>query len=131
MVRQRRRLLDVASSVVVLLFNGCPTAILRRVVPVVVDSVEGVKGSLPVTTGRAWTHVGKKVIERFQPAGTYGDPTTTVVVIILRQWVRAAVLHLRPRLIFGREPSFAVSVTEIDSGTVFTPTLDAVASTRL
>lgn len=119
----------VATSVVVLLHMSCPSAIPRSVVPVVIDTVDGVSRSLSVYSRRSGSHIGEEFLERF-PSRVNGDSTPSPVLEIGSFGVRTSVPHLSPRLIFGGHLSArAVSVTKLDMGTVSASDFNAIATT--
>lgn len=84
-----------------LFFGSGPSAIVRLIVPVVVDTVERIAGTW------ASAHVFKKCRERIAPALADLDATSTILGILLGPRVRAAGFHGGPDLIFGR-PAKAV-----------------------
>lgn len=113
-------------SLVVVLFNTCcPSAVLRLVVPVVVDAVDRVR------VARSSPHVFEEAFVGSLPAFTDTDPTRAVVLEELVFRVRATRQHVRPGTVLRR--LFAVgafTVSERQHCTDCTPTLTPVAATR-
>jgi len=100
---------SISARIVRLLARRRPTAIFRFIVAVAVDALN--RAAI-----WAWTHVGKKVLERVQPALAHRDASAAVSVIPGILGVVAAGLHVRPGLVFSRHfPAFGVAV--LDSAT--------------
>ncbi|KKU98302.1 MAG: hypothetical protein UY28_C0004G0040 [Candidatus Amesbacteria bacterium GW2011_GWB1_48_13] len=92
------------TSIICLLFRGCPPAIFRRVGTVVVDTVNR----------HSWwrfAHVGKEVLERTSPSFADRNPTTTPTWIILVTRGCASLFHAAPNPISAR-----VALTMNNSG---------------
>jgi hypothetical protein len=81
-------------SVVRLLFGRSPTAISRRIRPIVFDAIQR-------TLGWTLAHIGKEIFKS-KPAFANGDAATAIKFEIMRFWVVAARKHLRPRLMSAR-----------------------------
>lgn len=113
-------------SLVVVLFNTrCPSAVLRLVVPIVVDTVDR------VLVVRSSPHVFEEVFVGSLPAFTDTDPTRAVVLEELVFRVRATRQHVRPGAVLRR--LFAVgafTVPERQHCTDCAPTLSSVTATR-
>ena len=81
---------SIFPRIVALLFSCSPSAITGLVVSIVVDSFKRVHWR------RTLPHVGKEVVEGFQPAVANRDSTATVVFERLAFWSQAAALHSKP-----------------------------------
>lgn len=81
-------------AVVCLLLASGPSAIVRRIRAIVVDSVDG-------QSGRTQTHVGEKIRKGVYPPFANKYSATAVVIVILVIWVQTTSLHARPNLVFG------------------------------
>jgi hypothetical protein len=84
----------ISSAILHLFGMRCPSAILRGVWSVVVDSVDGVL--------RRWaaTHVGEKIAERMSPSSTNSDATSAVISEITSLGIFAAFDHVTPASMF-------------------------------
>lgn len=83
--------LGAFAAVAYLLALCSPAAIFWLVVAVGVNAVDA-------QSQRTLTHVGQEVRERMSPAVANGDAATTVMVVIVRIWVNAALDHGNPRI---------------------------------
>jgi hypothetical protein len=93
---------DVCSTIAVLLFGRCPTAISRFVVTVVVDAIERVKRTS--TFARSlWTfaHVCKEILKRL-PTFANDDAAHPVIRPTQVIGVRTSADHRRPCSVFSR-----------------------------
>lgn len=95
----------VIRSISHLLFSGSPSAILRRIRAVIVDSVNAVF--------RRWTatHIGQEVVERIKPALAESD-ATDVATGIVALGIKTTGLEVAPSAIFRARiftDGFAVS----------------------
>lgn len=81
-------------AVTVLLGSGSPSAVLRAVRSVVVDSVDGVVGR------RACSHVSQEVLKRTLPSSADLDSSGTIVFERFDLWVPTAVQHRLPGSVF-------------------------------
>jgi hypothetical protein len=102
-----------------LLFRRSPAAVLRRVVAVIVHSVDR------VLHGRASSHVGQERREVSLPARADGNSTSAVAVVAGRLRIRASVQHRAPRSVLGTcalwvalMAAFAVSEAWLDAAAV-------------
>src|SRR5690348_4544857 len=84
----------VRASIVGLLLRRGPSAILWRIVPVIVDAVDA-------STWRSHAHVTDKVLEH-HPAVAHADAAPSVVLERWMFFVIAALLHLLPCAILPR-----------------------------
>ena len=82
-----------AALVSSLLASRSPSAILWRVVPVVVDAIKR-------QTGRTLPHVGKEILE-FQPSLTHRDTSPAVIIELTDIRVPATPQHCSPNPVFG------------------------------
>lgn len=71
-----------------------PLAILLRVGPIVVDSLDG-------HSGRTLTHVGDKVLERICPTSTHSNSTSAIIFVTNILWIEAPPPHEFPDQIDG------------------------------
>jgi len=71
-----------------------PSTVLRCVVSVVVDAINGMHRR------RTATHVGEEGLKRPSPAITDSNASGTVVLKLLRAWVVTPLLHARPCCFF-------------------------------
>lgn len=85
---------DVIATVPCLLRWGCPSAVPRLVVAIVVDAVDGHADRLAV-------HVGKEVLER-APSLAHADPAPSIGIVVAERAILAAASHRAPRLVRGR-----------------------------
>lgn len=85
----------IVAAVASLLFRGCPSAVGRLVVAVVVDSVKCML--------RGWSrpHISEEVVKS-QPSFANGDSSPTVTVVIWGAGVLTSSKHTAPRLVFWR-----------------------------
>lgn len=83
------------TTIVSLLLGCCPSAILRRVRAIVVDSVKA------VIFGRTSAHVRKERLE-IKPPFAHLYSSTAIVGVCVIVWVAAAILHCVPNGIFSR-----------------------------
>jgi len=83
----------IAAPVRGLLLAGCPTAVGRLVVSVVVDAVDR------VTPARSFSHVGQEVFERSSPSLADFDASPAVPAISDASFVLAPCDHRRPNAI--------------------------------
>ena len=81
------------SLIIRLLKDGCPAAILRRVVAIVVAAINGVLRRGP------GTHVRKESLKGLRPAFANHDPSSTVMFPAGVMRVPATVFHLLPAAI--------------------------------
>jgi len=86
---------DVASRVVALLDLGCPAAVCRLVVAIVIDAVDRM-------ARWARSHVAQERGERLPPFVAHGDATPAVVRERLSTRVKAAALGVLPGTVFAR-----------------------------
>ncbi len=84
------------SGVLVLLASRGPSAILGRVVAVVINAIDGVR------LRRAPAHIGQEVLEGMQPAGANLNPAPAVIREADAFRVIAAGFHREPRRVFDR-----------------------------
>lgn len=77
--------------IICLLFSGRPSAIIRRIAFIVVDSIKR-------TSQRSFTHISKKIIER-EPAVANRNPATAIIGEVAMCGVEATFFHTRPSLI--------------------------------
>jgi len=84
----------VSAPVVVLLADRCPSTIGRRVVAVVVDSVDG-------HAGRPFPHIGQECFES-HPAVANRDASPAIAGEVRMAGVQASFLHCGPRFVRGR-----------------------------
>ena len=82
--------------VALLLASGCPTAVLRRVWSVIVDSVNAQIGRW------AWPHVAVERLKRLYPLGANCNAAPAVRGILAISWIKATLLHACPDVVFGR-----------------------------
>jgi hypothetical protein len=89
-----------------LLFHRGPTAILGRVVTVVVFALDTVFCAFADPSSWSQAHINQKVL-KFLPSPAYDDPTATVILVPFESGIRATIFHSFPRFVFGRR--FSVS----------------------
>ncbi len=82
-------------TVLCLFVSGCPTAVARLIVAVVVDAFNGVLGRRHVA------HVGEKVLKGCCPAGANLDPPATVDFEMRASRIRASLNNALPAAEFG------------------------------
>ena len=85
-----------AGSVLSLFFHGSPTAIGRRVVAIIIDSLKR------MSRRGALSHVGQETRERFSPCQADPDAATAISCVIRPIRVLAARDHVFPDAIFGQ-----------------------------
>ena len=85
---------SIVAAIVLLLFLGRPTTVLRLIIAAGVNAVNRVLGR------RFLSHVGEKVLERI-PAGAHGNSFGTILSVGSRVLVGAAASYLRPYAMFG------------------------------
>jgi hypothetical protein len=85
---------SVPSRVVGLLRAGCPAAVLRLVVAVVVFALQG-------EAVRAWAHVANKAPEVVHPLGAHPNAARAVVLKVFAATVHAAPSRVKPGSIFA------------------------------
>jgi hypothetical protein len=85
----------VSAGVILLNLHRRPSAILRRIISIVVDSING------VFLAGLISHIVKEVLKRMSPPITNGDSTTTVVREPFVFFSVAPVPHARPRSVFS------------------------------
>lgn len=83
------------AAVSVLRFAGGPSAVLRRIMAIVINAVERVPGR------GAWPHVAKKALERI-PALANFDAPASVMRECLTSWAPASIVHIHPCPMFRR-----------------------------
>jgi hypothetical protein len=119
-------LLGIASVSALLLSRG-PATVLRRVIPFIVDAVNGMR--------RRWleSHIGQEVVERVQPSTADADAAASVSVVTAGAWVVAPDFHVVPRPVFGRVVAAAMSVSKkvIAIGFGSTVAMEATATSRM
>jgi len=97
--------IESAVAPIVRLLCGCrPSAIVGRVWPVVVASVDR------MARRRTWPHIGEEVFEVVSPSVADHDSASTVLSIVRRARVQAAVLQPFPRVVLDRA---ALSVSAV------------------
>lgn len=115
---------SVMSSVSILCDGIGPTTVFGRVRTVDIDSVER------VIFERFSSHIGEEVFVTV-PAFTNGNSSCSIMSKCGVIGVSAPISHTRPYSIFGGfAPVTSFSVFFIDSGSVTSSVLDAIASTR-
>lgn len=81
------------TTIIYLLFWGCPAAIVWLVVTIVILAIE------LQTVARMRTHVQLEGSEGFSPSIAYGDPTSAVPLIRDALRIETAINHRPPRLV--------------------------------
>lgn len=84
----------ISSSIEIVLGGSNPPDILRRIWPIIVDSVDLMMRRRPMP------HVLKEGFETLPPALAYCNSAASIARIILTMWVRTSRFHIRPSLIF-------------------------------
>lgn len=74
-----------------LLTRSRPATVFWSVISIVVDAIDGVFG------GRAWSHVGQKIQQRFFPTLANANATSTITPIVLARFFVASNFHVTPR----------------------------------
>lgn len=87
---------DIVSAIVLLGLAINPTAIARFVVALIVDAVNRVLGA------GAWPHVGHEQGERTAPAIAHGNPTSAVILELVRVGVITPRQHRSPHAMLQR-----------------------------
>lgn len=72
-----------------------PAAILGRVRTVIVDAIKR------MGCGWARTHIGEEIWERIAPAFANRDSSPPIPLVAGGAWIQAALLHRKPRMVFG------------------------------
>lgn len=117
------------TGIVVLLLVSCPSAILRGVGPVVVDSVQRVERPAVAFAFGAPSHVSEEVLKGI-PAFTYCDPTPTVMLEGRRIGIATPRAHVAPSLILDAlTPVASFAVSEVDPRAMFAPPVNTVTPT--
>lgn len=114
---------SVVAPVVGLLFGGCPSAVIRRVVAVVVDAIKP-------SARRRITHVGIESCERFAPSVADADATRTVANEGRVFFAVAAAQHAAPCAVFAWFCSFAQVVASRSSRSLALRACQAAAGLR-
>lgn len=79
-----------------LLTNGCPSAISRLIVAIVVwITIQA------VTFARALAHVRQKLVEGMKPPLAYSNATPAICGILRVAYSEASAFHIQPSVIFG------------------------------
>ena len=93
--------ISTPTHVIGLLFRCCPPAIIRRVITIIVDTVNRVLG------GWLQTHIGKEIFKRIFPPIADSDSSTSVSRVFRVSDVVASIFYASPRVIFW-SPCFAM-----------------------
>lgn len=105
-------------SILGLFFPCCPSAITRFIVTIRINSLNS------VFTCRTFTHIGKKINERFLPTLAYCYASATIKIISWFIWVKTSGLHGNPSSVFI---SFKSSIF---GGSMFSNFFNMITSTR-
>lgn len=98
----------IISAIIVLLVNCRPSAIFRGVARIVVNSVERM-------AIRSFPHISQKVL-KLHPSFTNRNSTAAVILEISMRWIKASLLHCRPRLVsWSFKPSSCVPMSSSQS----------------
>ena len=89
------KLFNSSSSVIRLLFTGSPFAVVRRIVTVVIDALDG-------KPFRARPHVGVEIFKRLVPSVAYNYAAATIARVRLSFAVIAPFMHSAPDVMFRR-----------------------------
>lgn len=107
----------VISPIIALCLQVGPSAVVRRVIAVYINTVDRM-------IGRAWTHVREKMAEISSPSFAHLNATTAVVFVRLGVLVVAAPLYFAPGIVLAR-------VLGSVHGCAFHRDLDSVAATTV
>ncbi len=84
---------NICSRIIGLLSTGSPTTILKRVIPIGINTING----FPFWS---FPHVTEEILKRLPPPRADTNPTTAVVWICIIIGVFAAFYHLLPKFIY-------------------------------
>lgn len=87
------RYFNVAAHVVSLLFRCRPTAIFRRVIAIVINTVNR------MFPAWFWSHVIVKILERFNPAVTNFYSATAVIFPVTVFFIAGSILYMQPHIV--------------------------------
>lgn len=85
----------VLTAVAILFLSRGPSAVIRAIIAIVVDAVQGLS-LWPIS------HIFVKGSERLSPSVAYANPSSSIVRVCSVVWIAAATDHLAPNAIFGR-----------------------------